>query len=104
MSAILCSLEFFAASPLVLALAVACVCVIIAVPYASSRGQLHIPGYVGLALASFVAAFILGKISGHRSIHGTHTGQGLAVACFLLAAVAVGSVLGIFFHREPPQE
>jgi hypothetical protein len=58
------------------------------------------PGYVGLALAAFVAAIILGKISAHQSIRGTHSGQALAIACFLLAAVTVGSILALFFYRD----
>jgi hypothetical protein len=37
-------------------------------------------------------------------VRDTHAGMFLAIACFLLAAVAVGSVLAIFFHRERPQE
>jgi hypothetical protein len=100
MLATLSWLEFVSPSPLVLALGVACIFVVVAIPYAASRGQLHIPGYVGLALASFIAAFILGRISGTKSVHGTHTGLGLAIACFLLAAVAVGSVIALFFYRD----
>jgi hypothetical protein len=100
MSATLSWLEFVSPSPLVLALGVACIFVVVAVPYAASRGRLHIPGYVGLALASFIAAFILGRISGTHSVSGTRTGLGLAIACFLLAAVAVGSVIALFFYRD----
>jgi len=91
-------------SPLVLVLGVACVFVALAVPYAASRGKLHIPGYVGLALVSFAVAFICGRISGAQSVRGTRSGEVLSIVFFLLMSVAVGSVLGIFFHREPPQE
>lgn len=104
MSATLSVIVFLSASPLLLVLVLACAGVVIAVPYAASQGRLHIPGYAGLALASFAVAFILGRISGHNGVRGTHAGMFLAIACFLLAAVAVGSVLAIFFHRERPQE
>jgi hypothetical protein len=104
MSATLSWLESIAASPLVLVLVAACVVVAAAVPVAASRGWLHIPGFVGLALASFVAAFILGRISGTQSVRGTRSGEMLAIACFLLVAVAIGSIVALFFHRERPRE
>jgi hypothetical protein len=97
-------LEFIAASPLVLVLVVACVVVAAGVPFAASQGRLHTPGYVGIALASFVVAFILGRISGTQGIRGRHSGEVLSIVFFLLMAVALGSVLAIFFHRDPPQE
>jgi len=90
-------------SPLVLVLGVACVFVVLAVPFAASRGKLHIPGYVGMALVSFAVAFICGRISGAHSVRGTHSGEILSIVFFVLVAVAVGSVLGIFFYRDPPE-
>jgi hypothetical protein len=104
MSATLSWLEFIAASPLVLVLVAVCVVVAAAVPFAASRGRLHTPGYIGIALASFVVAFILGRISGAQGIRGRHSGEVLSIVFFLLMAVALGSVLAIFFHRDPPQE
>jgi hypothetical protein len=104
MPATLSWLEFIAASPLVLALVAACVVVAAGVPFAASRGRLHTPGYIGIALASFVVAFILGRISGAQGIRGRHSGEVLSIVFFLLMAVALGSVLAIFFHRDPPQE
>jgi hypothetical protein len=104
MSATLSWLAFVSASPLILALAAACIVVALAVPYAASRGRLHTPGYVGLALASFVVAFIVGKISGAQGVRGRHSGEALSIVFFLLMAAALGSVLAIFFHRDPPQE
>jgi len=89
-------------SPLLIAMAVVCVFAVLAVLFAASRGKLHIPGYVGLALVSFAVAFICGRISGARSVHGTRSGEILSIVFFLLVAVAVGSVLAIFFYREPP--
>jgi hypothetical protein len=90
-------------TPLVLVLGAACVFVALGVPFAASRGKLHIPGYVGLALVSFAVAFICGRISGAHSVRGTHSGEILSIVFFVLVAVAVGSVLGIFFYRDPPE-
>ena len=92
-----------ARSPLVLGLGVGCLVVALAVLFAASRGKLHVPGYVGLALASFAVALILGRASGAQSIRGTHTGALLSILFFLLVAVSIGSVLAIFFYREPPE-
>lgn len=92
-----------ARSPLVLALGVGCLFAALLVLFAASRGKLHVPGYVGLALASFVVALILGRASGAQSIRGTHLGAALSIVFFLLIAVAIGSVLAIFFYREPPE-
>jgi len=96
-------LDAASGSPLLIAMAVVCVLVVLAVLFAASRGKLHIPGYVGLALVSFAVAFICGRISGAASVRGTRTGEILSVVFFLLVAVAVGSVLAIFFYREPPE-
>ena len=67
------------------------------------RGKLHIPGYVGLALLAFAVALILGRIAGARGVSGTHFGVLLSILFFLLMAVAVGSILALFFYRHPPQ-
>jgi lysylphosphatidylglycerol synthetase-like protein (DUF2156 family) len=101
MPATLTCLDSASRSPLVVALGVVCVFVALAIPYAASRGRLHIPGYVGLALLSFAVALILGRISGAQSVRGTRSGEVLSIVFFLLVAVAVGSVLAIFFYRDP---
>jgi lysylphosphatidylglycerol synthetase-like protein (DUF2156 family) len=67
------------------------------------RGKLHIPGYIGLAFLAFAVALILGRISGVRGVTGTHLGFFLSVLFFLLMAVAVSSILALFFYRHPPQ-
>jgi len=67
------------------------------------RGKLHIPGYIGLAFFAFAVALILGRISGARGVTGTHFGFLLSVLFFLLMAVAVSSILALFFYRHPPQ-
>ena len=68
------------------------------------RGKLHIPGYIGLAFLAFAVALILGKISGARAVTGTQFGLFLSVLFFLLMAVAVSSILALFFYRHPPQD
>ena len=104
MAATLIWLEYASRSPVVLVLVFVCVLIALAVPFAAARGRLHVPGYVGVALASFAVAFVLGRISGISGVRGTHSGQALSVAFFLLVAVAAGSVLAIFFYAEPPQD
>lgn len=103
MAATLIWLDSASRAPLLIAVGVACVLVVLAVLFAASRGKLHIPGYVGLALVTFAAAFICGRISGAHSVRGARSGEILSIVFFLLVAVAVGSVLAIFFYREPPE-
>jgi uncharacterized membrane protein len=80
-----------------------CLGVLIAIPVGAARGKLHVPGYVGLAFLAFALGLVLGRISGMRSITGTIAGLGLSILCFLLMAIAVGSVLALFFYRHPPE-
>jgi hypothetical protein len=68
------------------------------------RGRLHVPDYVGVALGAFAAAFIFGRVSGTHGVRGTHLGEALSIVFFLLVAVAVGAVLALFFHRDPPTD
>jgi hypothetical protein len=75
-----------------------------AVPTAARRGKLHVPGYLGLALLTFLIAIVMGRITGIHGINGTLAGVFLSILFFLLIAVAVGSVLALFFYRNPHQE
>jgi hypothetical protein len=104
MLATLIWLDFAARPPLLLALGLVCVLIALAFPYAASRGRLHVPGYVGVALIAFAVAFIFGRISGWHGVRGRHSGEVLSILFFLLVAVAAGSLLAIFFHREPPAD
>jgi hypothetical protein len=88
---------------LVVPLAVGCFSIVLAIPWAASRGKLHIPGYVGLAFLAFAIALLAGRIAGARGITGTTAGISLSVAFFLLIAAAVGCVLALFFYRQPPE-
>jgi uncharacterized membrane protein len=88
---------------LVVPLSVACFAIIIVLPLAAARSRLHIPGYVGLALLGFILGLVCGRITGVRSVSGTPTGVLLSLIFFLLIAVAIGSVLALFFYRDPPE-
>jgi hypothetical protein len=88
---------------ILLPLGLGCLAVIIALPVAAVRGKLHIPGYVGLAFVSFVAGLLLGHLSGARGIVGTMTGIALSIFSILLIAAAIGSVLALFFYRQPTE-
>jgi hypothetical protein len=96
-------LEIAARPALLVALGVLCVFVALMVSFAASRGKLHIPGYVGLAFGAFAVALILGRISGAHGVRGSTSGVVLSILFFLLIAAAVGSVLAVFFYREPPE-
>jgi lysylphosphatidylglycerol synthetase-like protein (DUF2156 family) len=87
----------------ILPVGLGCLGLIIALPVAAARGKLHIPGYVGLALLSFVAGLLLGHFSGVRAIVGTMTGIALSILAILLIAAAVGCVLAVFFYRHPAE-
>jgi hypothetical protein len=88
---------------LVVPLSVGCFAIIIALPFAAARSRLHIPGYVGLAFLGFILGLLCGRISGVRGVSGTPTGVLLSLIFFLLIAVAIGSVLALFFYRDPPE-
>jgi hypothetical protein len=88
---------------LVVPLSVACFAIIIVLPFAAARSRLHIPGYVGLAFLGFILGLVCGRISGVRGVSGTPTGVLLSLIFFLFIAVAIGSVLALFFYRDPPE-
>jgi hypothetical protein len=99
------SLEYLLASGtnlrLIVPLSIACFAILIVVPLAAARGRLHIPGYVGLAFLASVAGFLCGRISGIHGLAGTPWGVLLSLLFFLLMAFASGSVLALFFYRDP---
>jgi FtsH-binding integral membrane protein len=84
-------------------LALACVAILIVLSLTARRGRLHIPGYVGFAFLAFLLALLCGYLSGRRGITATPAGVVLSVLFYLLVASAVGSVLALFFHRDPPE-
>jgi hypothetical protein len=88
----------------VLPLSIVCIAIVVGIPAAAARARLHIPGYVGLASLSFAIALLLGWLSGARALAGTIVGFVLSIVFFLLIAAAVGSVVALFFYRQPKSE
>jgi hypothetical protein len=76
--------------------------IVIVVPLAAARSRLHIPGYVGLAFLASILGLVCGRISGIRGVVGTGWGVMLSLLFFLLISFAAGSVLALFFYRDPP--
>jgi len=89
---------------MIIFLILASAAIAVGISICARRGKLHIPGYIGLAFLAFVVALILGRISGAPGVTGTHFGLLLSVLFFLLMAVAVSSILALFFYRHPPQD
>ena len=82
-------------------LSIACFAILIVVPLAAARSRLHIPGYVGLAFLASIIGLLCGRISGIHGVAGTFWGVVLSLLFFLLIAFAFGSVLALFFYRDP---
>ena len=73
------------------------------IPVAARRGKLHIPAYVGITVLSFGVGLLFGRVAGMRGVVGTSFGAILSIVFFSLMAAAVGSVLALFFYRDPPE-
>jgi hypothetical protein len=78
----------------------ACILIAVSISFFAHRGKLHIPGYAGIAALGFVFSLISGKFAGASLIAGTAVGVFLSILCFLLLAVAVGSIVALFFYRH----
>ena len=93
-----------AAAPVRLAvlvpLALSCFVIALLGPIAAFRGVLHIPAYCGLALFFLVFGLVVGKLAGLQ-IRGSLSGLCLSIVFFLTMAACLGSVLAIFFYRQP---
>jgi hypothetical protein len=87
---------------LVIPLALSCLAIMIILPISAARSRLHIPGWVGFALFSFVLSYTCARISGTHSFVGRPTGVFFSIACFLFLAAALGSVIALFFYKDPP--
>lgn len=72
----------------------------IMIPVAASRGKLHIPGYVGIAMLTFASSLLFGRLAGVRGIAGRGIAIFLSVAFFALLAASVGSILALFVYRR----
>jgi hypothetical protein len=101
-------LALFAANPrglnyeLVIPLALSCLAIMIILPISAARSRLHIPGWIGFALFSFVLSYTCARISGLHSYVGRPIGIGFSIACFLFLSAALGAVLALFFYKDPP--
>ena len=80
-----------------------CLAVVIMIPLAASRGKLHIPGYVGIAILAFASALLSGRLAGVRSIGGHGIAIFLSVAFFVLLSAAMGSIFALFVYRHPSE-
>lgn len=81
-------------------LAISCFVIALLGPIAAFRGVLHIPAYCGFALFFLVFGLVVGKLAGLQ-IRGSLSGVCLSIAFFLTMAACLGSVLAIFFYRQP---
>jgi hypothetical protein len=80
-----------------------CIAIVIAMAVAASRGKLHLAGYIGIAIAAFAAAMVLGKISGVRGVSGTTIGLFLSVLFFFAISAVLGSIAALIFYKPPPE-
>lgn len=102
------AVALFAANPrginleIVIPLVLSCLAIMVILPISAARSRLHIPGWVGFALFSFVLSYTCARISGVHSFVGRPTGVAFSIACFLFLAAALGSVLALFFYKDPP--
>jgi hypothetical protein len=88
---------------IVVPLIAACALVVVSIPTLAYRGKLHIPGYAGIAMLGFVFALLFGKFASAHSIAGTAAGVFFSLLCFLSLAVSVGSIVALFFYRNPSE-
>ncbi len=87
---------------LIVPLVLACLSIMIILPIAAARSRLHIPGWVGFAFFSFILSYTCARISGVNNYVGRPTGIFFSILCFLFLAAALGSVIALFFYRDPP--
>jgi hypothetical protein len=81
-------------------LLIACFAIVLVVPIAAFQGMLHVPAYCGFALLALTLGLIVGKI-GEAQVPGSLPGVCLSIMFFLAMAACLGSVLAIFFYRQP---
>jgi hypothetical protein len=88
---------------IVIPLILICIAIVVAIAVAAYRGKLHMAGYIGIALAAFAAAMVLGKISGIRGVSGTTIGLLLSVLFFFAISSVLGSIAALVFYKPPPE-
>ncbi len=95
-------LELLAANlGVILPLSLSCLVLVVVIPAAAWRGKMSVPVYTLIMFVSAFVAFVVGRVAGWRSVHGTALGVVIAFIFFLLVAAAVGCFFGIFFYRHP---
>ena|SRR5713101_2033265 len=87
--------------PIVIPLVGTCLVIAGLIPIAAARGKLHVPGYAGMAMLAFAVSLLFGKLAGFRRAAASPAGPIFSIIFFLLIAVAVGSILALFFYRDP---
>ncbi len=87
---------------LVIPLALSCFAIMVILPISAARSRLHIPGWVGFALFGFVLSYTCARVSAVQSFVGRPTGVFFSILCFLFLAAALGSVIALFFYKDPP--
>jgi hypothetical protein len=87
---------------LVVPLALSCLAIMVIIPISAARGRLHIPGWIGFALFSFVLSYTCARISGVHGIVAHPTGVFFSILCFLFLSAALGSIIALFFYKDPP--
>jgi len=97
-------LLFAARLGIVIPLLLACLFVVVTIPTAARRGKITIPSCVWMGLGAAVLALGMGKLAGVSGVRGTITGIIVSIVFYLLIATALGSFVGLYFFRQPPQE
>jgi hypothetical protein len=84
-------------------LLIACILVVVSISVFASRGKLHMPAYVGIAFLGFAFSLLFGRLAGIKDIHGSAAAVALSIVCYLCIATTVGSIVALFFYRQPPE-
>ena len=82
----------------------ACLAVMIAISICAAKGNLHMPGYIGVAFLAFAFALVFGELAGIKLLHGSALAVVLSCACYLCISATVGSIVALLFYRSSPDE
>jgi hypothetical protein len=96
----LIAIAYAANLTILIPLLIACFAIVLVVPIAAFQGRLHVPAYCGFALLALIFGLIAGKIGGAQ-VPGSLPGICLSIVFFLAMAACLGSILAIFFYRQP---
>jgi hypothetical protein len=96
----LIAIAYAANLAILIPLLIACFAIVLVVPIAAFQGMFHVPAYCGFALLALTFGLIAGKIGGAQ-VPGSLPGVCLSIVFFLAMAACLGSILAIFFYRQP---